>query len=578
MVPTRTRSNRADRCLGRTARLRGRSSPRGSGPPGYPPRQAASRAGLEPAPPQPGELDRGHMASTGGSTRSMRPAAARPGGPACRSPLPTCRAPRPGPPATTGVIGRVVHEVDHRLAGPQQSGSIGPRRAGPPSAVPAMPERGGVDHQVAVGVASSGHARPARPVRPGRRPRRARVCRPVDHHHLAGPGVGQGGDDRPGRPAGPDHQTAAPAGIEVGRRVEGRRPDPAPSVLSPPRRTRRRRTTQLTAPSRSATADRRSTRAATASLWGMVTDRPRMPRARAPARASAGAARPAPGSPPTPSRARARRRRCCADAGDSEWATGSPITPTTAVAADSRRGRRRTGALGIDASLARRSGQAALFGQGLVGLLLGEGVGEGLGAVGLHHHEVQPGPGGRVEGGLEGGPGREADRRRGQALVEVGVVRRWQSGGPWSSPGHRPALRRRARSSPSAAACCVGSRLRITRATGPEVLRDDPLLLHDGGHGDRPGTASARAAADPAARSERVGLPVEPVDHWRRAAGCRSRRGRSRSGRCRAARRGWSTPAGCQGECRVPPVGQRPGTRPRVAREAGPPARPPRPR
>ena len=49
------------------------------------------------------------------------------------------------------------------------------------------------------------------------------------------------------------------------------------------------KTTQLTAPSRSAKGDRRSTSPATSSLWGMVTESPRTPSAAAP---TSGLARP----------------------------------------------------------------------------------------------------------------------------------------------------------------------------------------------------------------------------------------------------------------------------------------------
>ena len=42
------------------------------------------------------------------------------------------------------------------------------------------------------------------------------VRRPVDHHHLGRPGVGQADHDRPGRTARPHHQAAAPVRVEVG--------------------------------------------------------------------------------------------------------------------------------------------------------------------------------------------------------------------------------------------------------------------------------------------------------------------------------------------------------------------------
>ena len=93
-------------------------------------------------------------------------------------------------------------------------------------------------------------------------------------------------------------------------------------------------TTQLTAPSRAAVGLQVSTAAATSSLWGMVTDRPAMPRVRAPA--SAAAACPAGTANPTETQSSPSSAKAALwSRGDSECATGYPITPTTRVAADS---------------------------------------------------------------------------------------------------------------------------------------------------------------------------------------------------------------------------------------------------
>ena len=87
--------------------------------------------------------------------------------------------------------------------------------------------------------------------------------------------------------------------------------------------------TQFTASSRRAVSLHSSTRAATAALCGMVTDSPRMPAARI--ASSAAAASPGATSKAKerqrPARPRAAKALACSS-GESEWATGLPITPT----------------------------------------------------------------------------------------------------------------------------------------------------------------------------------------------------------------------------------------------------------
>ena len=312
-------------------------SPGGSGRTGYP----AAPGGPGPRPARPPAVRPGHrpsrrpataahMASTGAlRARSSARSAGRPGGPACRARWP-CRPPGPAAAASHGVSRRVVDEVDHQLAGAAAAPGRPASRPVPP-ATSAMPGRGGVDHQVAARCVVG--RRPPGPTAPARA---AAACRPVrravDHHHLGGAGVGQGGDHRPGRATGPDHQAArARRGRTVRLRARAAT-SPAPSVLSP---------SQPSAVVGHAVDGARAARppgcdgptaAATSSLWGMVTDSPRIPRARAPARAAP--ARPgghgeADRHPVEPE---LRRRRRCGGSGDSEWATGYPMTPTTRVA------------------------------------------------------------------------------------------------------------------------------------------------------------------------------------------------------------------------------------------------------
>ena len=104
---------------------------------------------------------------------------------------------------------------------------------------------------------------------------------------------------------------------------------PSPSVLWPTR-SPSSTTTQLTASSLSAAPLRRSIRAATAALWGMVTDRPANRSARNPSRARAA-------SPASTSRATKAQSRPVAlkaalsRAGDRECRTGLPITAAIRV-------------------------------------------------------------------------------------------------------------------------------------------------------------------------------------------------------------------------------------------------------
>ena len=105
---------------------------------------------------------------------------------------------------------------------------------------------------------------------------------------------------------------------------------PSTSVLLPSQPPSPWGTRVFTAPSRSARGVSCRHRAVTACLWGRVTFRPRQSIAASPrttlssSRAGAGRAR------YTQSRPRAARAALCM-AGESEWRTGSPSTPTRAV-------------------------------------------------------------------------------------------------------------------------------------------------------------------------------------------------------------------------------------------------------
>ena len=196
---------------------------------------------------------------------------------------------------------------------------------------------------------------------------------PVHDGHLGRPGLGQGQHDGPGRPAGARRRGSA------GRRGRSRRHGAA-RTRTPPRRcwsraaSRRGCTTQLTAPSRRATvAALVDQPAATSALCGMVTDSPRMSARRmassAPARRPAGTSKAKDRhSPSSPSAAKA----VLCSSGDSEWATGLPMTPTIVTPGPSV----------LPDAVHRHGGTAAAQGsprdlrQLLVGQLLGVGVGE----------------------------------------------------------------------------------------------------------------------------------------------------------------------------------------------------------
>ena len=177
-----------------------------------------------------------HMASTGGSVSG--PAAHLQRGLVDQHPEPVGRvAPRAGGPRpATGVTGGWYTRSTTHLAGSSSAGSIG-HSGGPPRRLAPMPS--GVALTTRSHRAASA-GRPTLPDRAGQGGGRApRSGRPVDHHHLGGPGVGQGRDHRPGRPAGPDHQ-AAPARPGRSRSPAAQRGHQSGTVgVVTPRRTRR---------------------------------------------------------------------------------------------------------------------------------------------------------------------------------------------------------------------------------------------------------------------------------------------------------------------------------------------------
>ena len=250
----------------------------------------------------------------------------------------TTVAPAPGRLDQPGRRPGRVDQVGRHLAGAEQV--AGPPATGRPRRRPRHPDRRGVDHQVGEPTASAtarlaSRHRPA--PRPGQAPppsRPARACgsRPRPRR----PRAGQGEHDGPGRAAGADDE--AP----LARRRRRRRPGPARP------RTRRRR---CWSPRRTPSGGRRSsprragaatslhssTRAATSALCGIVTDSP----LRSARRMAASASAACPGGtskakerqvPPSP---RAAKAALCSS-GESEWATGLPMTPTSRVAAGTR--------------------------------------------------------------------------------------------------------------------------------------------------------------------------------------------------------------------------------------------------
>ncbi len=158
---------------------------------------------------------------------------------------------------------------------------------------------------------------------------------------------------------------------------------------------------QFTASSRRACSLSSSTDAATAALCGMVTESP----ATSHRRISSSADGAAPGATskakdcqdaPSPSTAKA----ALCKTGESEWATGLPITPTMVVPGPSRR---RASSMVRDSNAgSATSGKPARLAERLVCQLLRVGVREGHDAVLLHEDEVEPGPGRWVEGRVHG--------------------------------------------------------------------------------------------------------------------------------------------------------------------------------
>ena len=199
-----------------------------------------------------------------------------------------------------------------------------------------MPDRRGVDHQVAAGRLV-GRAHPARPGRPARRrPRPAPAVR-LTTTTSAAPASARRGDHRPGRSAGTHHQAARALRGRSRPRGAGRPRSPAPSVLSPSHEPPSS-ATQLTAPSR---AGRRGREPADRGGHVLLVGHGHREAAH-PEGPGAGQGRAAwPGrhreARPTPSRGRARRRPCCAAGATASGPPGSPITPTT------RGGRRQPG-------------------------------------------------------------------------------------------------------------------------------------------------------------------------------------------------------------------------------------------
>ncbi len=157
---------------------------------------------------------------------------------------------------------------------------------------------------------------------------------PVDHDHLGGAGLGQRQDHRPGRAAGPDHQATPVLGLESVAMTQRGQKSLSVGIVCPPAGPSVN-VTQLTAASRVTAGVARSTRPAIASLWGMVTERPAMPSARIPARAGLGLAggdRKAHGYPTQPHLGEGR----VVQEGRERMVDGSPMTPTTVVAAETR--------------------------------------------------------------------------------------------------------------------------------------------------------------------------------------------------------------------------------------------------
>ena len=200
---------------------------------------------------------------------------------------------------------RVVHEVGHDLARPEQRGIDGQL-----APTLAHAERRGVHDQVSGGDV---HRRPD--AADARRQRGGRLRggrRPVDDDHLPATGLGQREHDGSRRTAGAEHGDGQTAGLDVV--VEPERVDePAAVRALPRRRPVRRRTRRCWRPARAVTVgDGRSTRPATSVLWGIVTESPSQAQQPSRVRARRRPGRRARGRRGTPSPARRPRRRRCA--------------------------------------------------------------------------------------------------------------------------------------------------------------------------------------------------------------------------------------------------------------------------
>src|SRR5690606_20351959 len=186
---------------------------------------------------------------------------------------------------------------------------------------------------------------------------------------------------------------------------------PSPSVFSPTSRPSRF-TTQFTAPSAAATGDSSSTAAAAASLCGIVTDIPLMPRGTIDRTAASPCSGATSNAQNTQSSCRAAKAALWS-AGESEWRTGWPMTAATWVAADTSRG------VVIGCSEDPRGAGLVAHPEELVVV-----VGEEVAAVGVGEDVVEP----RALGGMERGLERTATRHRDgggrQAGVEARVVGR----------------------------------------------------------------------------------------------------------------------------------------------------------
>ena len=145
---------------------------------------------------------------------------------------------------------------------------------------------------VAFTTRSASAASPGRPTRPAAPPRAAAGDRPVGRaiHHGDGGGsrLGQRVDDRAARASGADDHAPAARGIEP--LVDAQRVEEAGAVgvVADELVAGRPRSTVFTAPRACAAGVSRSTAPATSLLWGMVTLRPSMPRARTAATAPHG--------------------------------------------------------------------------------------------------------------------------------------------------------------------------------------------------------------------------------------------------------------------------------------------------